>query len=240
MLVGLCWAPPLFAQQPREGKPNPNQEAELRAAQAALEQLLKQIQEKESKEPRPAPPKPTPDNMDKAAQIRQLQERLLRLQAELRELEARKAQREAGPGPQPGGAPGANPYVPNTKVPPQPGWMMVRPQENNPLESIRGLSKHADPKVAELARQLLAHLEQKQPWPQKLHLEIQGVKVPGAPVADLVVVGKGAGSAPAAAGHSSLRLSTDGKTAAVVAADGSVTIYDVATGKEVMGFPTRK
>ena len=43
-----------------------------------------------------------------------------------------------------------------------------------------------------------------------------------------------------ASGSSTLRLSADGKTAAVVSGDGTVTIYDVATGKEIMKFPGKK
>ena len=35
-------------------------------------------------------------------------------------------------------------------------------------------------------------------------------------------------------------MSADGKTAAVVAADGTVTVYDTATGKEMMRFPVKK
>ncbi|MCE9568324.1 MAG: sigma-70 family RNA polymerase sigma factor [Planctomycetes bacterium] len=41
------------------------------------------------------------------------------------------------------------------------------------------------------------------------------------------------------AGNSSLKLSSDGKTAAVVSADGTITIYDVASGKEQMKFPRK-
>lgn len=42
------------------------------------------------------------------------------------------------------------------------------------------------------------------------------------------------------ASASMLRLSSDGKTAAVVGGDGTVTIYDVASGKELMKFPGKK
>lgn len=41
-------------------------------------------------------------------------------------------------------------------------------------------------------------------------------------------------------GTSSLKLSADGKTAAVVNADGTITIYDVASGTEQMKFPAKK
>ena len=41
-------------------------------------------------------------------------------------------------------------------------------------------------------------------------------------------------------GGSTLRLSADGKTAAVVTGDETVTIYDVASGKELMKFPGKK
>jgi hypothetical protein len=41
-------------------------------------------------------------------------------------------------------------------------------------------------------------------------------------------------------GPSTLRMSTDGKTAAVISGDGTVTVFDVATGKQVMRFPGKK
>lgn len=41
-------------------------------------------------------------------------------------------------------------------------------------------------------------------------------------------------------GTSSLKLSADGKTAALLAADGTITIFDVATGKETMKFSGKK
>jgi hypothetical protein len=44
----------------------------------------------------------------------------------------------------------------------------------------------------------------------------------------------------AGTGASSLKMSADGKTAAVVNADGSIVIYDVTTGKEQMRFPGKK
>ena len=59
----------------------------------------------------------------------------------------------------------------------------------------------------------------------------------------MVVENKG-GTATATAtsvgGGSMLRLSADGKTAAVVGGDGTVTIFDVASGKELMKFPGKK
>ncbi|HXD86389.1 MAG TPA: hypothetical protein VN641_07835 [Urbifossiella sp.] len=41
-------------------------------------------------------------------------------------------------------------------------------------------------------------------------------------------------------GPSTLKMSADGKTAAVVSDDGTVTIFDVASGKELMKFPGKK
>jgi hypothetical protein len=48
------------------------------------------------------------------------------------------------------------------------------------------------------------------------------------------------GPKPGGVGGSTMRMSADGKTAAVVGADGSITIFDVASGKEVMKFPAKK
>jgi hypothetical protein len=71
---------------------------------------------------------------------------------------------------------------------------------------------------------------------------------PGKPVGDqkgvekrIVVIAEGGkGYFAASGGTSSLKLSADGKTAAVVGSDGTVTIYDVATGKETMKFAGKK
>ncbi|HEY3787272.1 MAG TPA: hypothetical protein VGL71_00400 [Urbifossiella sp.] len=41
-------------------------------------------------------------------------------------------------------------------------------------------------------------------------------------------------------GPSTLKMSADGKTAAVVGHDGTVTVFDVASGKELMKFPGKK
>ena len=43
-----------------------------------------------------------------------------------------------------------------------------------------------------------------------------------------------------AKGTSSLKMSSDGKTAAVVSTDGTVLVFDVATGRELMRFPGKK
>jgi len=56
----------------------------------------------------------------------------------------------------------------------------------------------------------------------------------------LVVGERMTATAPVGGGASTLKLSADGKTAAVVSADGAVTIYDVATGKEIMKFSGKK
>jgi RNA polymerase sigma factor (sigma-70 family) len=45
---------------------------------------------------------------------------------------------------------------------------------------------------------------------------------------------------PTAGGGSSLKLSSDGKTAAVIGVDGTITIYDVASGKEQNKFPMKR
>ncbi len=51
-----------------------------------------------------------------------------------------------------------------------------------------------------------------------------------------VIIAKG----EPAKGVSTLKMSADGKTAAVVSADGAVVVFDVATGRELMRFPGKK
>ena len=41
-------------------------------------------------------------------------------------------------------------------------------------------------------------------------------------------------------GSATLKMSADGKLAAIVTADGTITIFDVATGKEMMKFSGKK
>jgi hypothetical protein len=80
-------------------------------------------------------------------------------------------------------------------------------------------------------------------------LELKFETAPGKPGGDqqkggekrIVVVAEGGkGSFAASGATSSLKLSADGKTAAVVGSDGTVTIYDVATGRETMRFAGKK
>ena len=111
------------------------------------------------------------------------------------------------------------------------------------------LMKSSDPKVIALARELLALLEKPTtPKPQagqplELEFKIEGLKLQGNKVTPVAPIeGKGGillMTAPAPAA-STLKLSGDGKTAAVVGADGSITIYDVASGKEQLKFPAKK
>jgi hypothetical protein len=75
-------------------------------------------------------------------------------------------------------------------------------------------------------------------------LELRFETIPGAKSGTVVEerkvdVARPAGPA-AATGASNLKMSADGKTAAVVNADGSIVIFDVATGKEQLRFPARK
>jgi ABC-type molybdate transport system ATPase subunit len=71
------------------------------------------------------------------------------------------------------------------------------------------------------------------------------VRVEGKPTAageplKVVVFDRDVKTTKAEASGSSLRMSADGKTAAVIAADGSVTVFDTASGKEMMRFPVKK
>ena len=125
-------------------------------------------------------------------------------------------------------------------------------QPSDPTAALRALTKSSDSKVATLAANLLAEITKKaapvtgSPTTARLILTGEATK-PGEPL-KVVVVNDGAVKSmkttekpvkvPEA--YSSLRMSADGKAAAVVAADGTVTVYDTASGKEIMKFPAKK
>ncbi|QJX00976.1 WD40 repeat domain-containing protein [Frigoriglobus tundricola] len=58
--------------------------------------------------------------------------------------------------------------------------------------------------------------------------------------ADVVIAAILPGQGEPAKATSSLKMAADGKTAAVVSADGTVVVFDVATGRELMRFPGKK
>jgi hypothetical protein len=140
--------------------------------------------------------------------------------------------------------------------PPQPAtgvvrWAAEQPVAD-PLAAIKPLIRSDDPKVAMLAAQLAEALAKKAPQPKppvvvagQLHFEGAGqtLRLESKPVATsepLKVVVSTDKVVKVAEPVSSLRMSADGKTAAVIAADGSVTVFDAASGKELMRFPVKK
>jgi phage-related minor tail protein len=149
-------------------------------------------------------------------------------------------------------------------LPPQPAtgvvrWGLAEQQATDPLAAIKPLIRSDDPKVAALAAQLAELLAKKAattPKPAVGVVEVGGklvagggpikrpeVKTGSEPLKVVVVTDKSASTdktAKVPESYASLRMSADGKTAAVTAADGSVTVFDTASGKELMRFPVKK
>ncbi len=189
----------------------------------------------------PAPPKSSPKTTPSDAELKALEEKLQKLVQELREQELKKATRPETPRPVP---------APPTPAPVRPTWV-VPASPADATSALRGLVRHSDPKIAALAAELLERLAKvtppvavvpapRTPW------KVEVLTPPGSnpapptiefkPTPRMIVIGDRA-PAPTA---SSLKLSTDGKTAAVVGADGGVVVYDVASGRELMRFPGKK
>lgn len=228
-LVALVPAAP--AEQPKPAA-SPRTEVEER-----LQQLRAQLQELEAR---------------KAAE-----DRLQQLLKQLRELEGKKAVDAKNP------APPANPFL-GGGLQPEPGaaWQVLpgQPAADPALAALQGLLKSPDPKVAALAKELLTLLP-KPAVPAPGTGPLAGGAWGGKPGATAPVEPRLNRLAPAANnpwgnpaggltrtpatetsvwGVSSLKLSADGKTAAVVSADGTITVYDVASGKEQMKFSGKK
>jgi hypothetical protein len=124
----------------------------------------------------------------------------------------------------------------------------------DPLAALKPLLRSEDPKVAALAAQLTELLAKKAPLRVELstlqsplrRIDEQvrlPIKVGGAPTSEplkVVVFDRDVKTTKTVEAGSSLRMSADGKSAAVVAADGTVTVYDTASGKELMRFPVKK
>lgn len=175
--------------------------------------------------------------------LKALEEKLQQLMKELRDREAHKAKN-----PEPKPAPPAVPAPP--VMLPQP----VRPAQPDAKAVLQGLTKHPDPKIAGLATELVERLGKANPPAGVPGLPpISIAPAPGKPIEIELVYPPGIGTRPIEVkpqpprviakeepkGASSLRMSADGKTAAVVQADGTVVVYDVASGKELMRFPAK-
>ncbi|HUR54797.1 MAG TPA: hypothetical protein VMZ71_11745 [Gemmataceae bacterium] len=146
--------------------------------------------------------------------------------------------------------------------PPQPATGVVRLVDGkpapDPLAAIKPLILSDDPKVAALAAQLAELIAKKTPQSKppvgvpavavKGYVDVGPIKRPevrtgSEPLKVVVVTDKSVSTdknVKVPETYASLRMSADGKTAAVTAADGSVTVFDTASGKELMRFPVKK
>ncbi|MDB5311317.1 MAG: hypothetical protein JWO38_5519 [Gemmataceae bacterium] len=204
----------------------------------------------------PAAPKEQP--RARGAEQKEIEERLERLTKELDELEAKKRAEAAKPGA----------VAPTT--PPVYGWRMpaltapAQPVQDPAGAALRGLLKSQDPKVVSLATELLERLGKSAAPPAvarvvpgdgagaPLRVEVEAwghkqrapaelkVEPPAAERVRVRTVVLNERGEAAKTGQSRLRMSADGKTAAVVGADGSVTVFDTTTGKELMRFPAKE
>lgn len=158
-----------------------------------------------------------------------------------------------------------SPRTPVVQPPPAPPVLGVRrvvaepTPSADPIAAIKLLVLSEDPKVAALAKQLVEAMatqradgqtkkapQSKPPVPAvasgRLVLTAESEKRPvvvtqGEPLKVFVNTEK---IVKVPESYSNLRMSADGKTAAVIAADGSVTVFDTVSGKELMKFPVKK
>jgi hypothetical protein len=139
----------------------------------------------------------------------------------------------------------AEPVKPVPPTPPNPKGGANEPVWKQSPEQLRKaveeLTLSKDPKVAAAAKELLAQLP-KPPAPPatkpgggELKLELKAEPKKGEIKIEGMVLVMNVGGF-----ESSLKMSADGKKAALIGTDGSVTIYDVTTGKELMKFPAKK
>ena len=228
LFVGLLVNAPLLAQTPetveqvekklQELRAQQAKQAELKKAAELLDQLMKQAKEREAAQAKPGAQIPA----NPAALGTQI---------------------PTNPAP-------ANPVKPVSQSPqvqatsqnPRPGasaWSVQ--QVPDTVGAIKGLTLSRDPKIAAAAKELLELLTKASPVanppapqnpykpepqanPKPVELKFEGGFF-------LMNVG---------GGESSLKLSVDGKKAAVTGIDGTVTVYDVTTGKELMKFPAKR
>ena len=256
LVAGLIGLQPTFAQQP---------EAELKKAQEQLEKLLKELKEKEAKKaeaPKPVPPTPTARPAAAWTQLHNPND----ANAALKGLAASKDPKVAAmakelldhlnkTAPQ-GGKPTelrvefANPVAGGAdyfefKVAPADA-----PKSGAGANTFEFKAAHPPPDAPKPgAGASTFEFKAAQPELFKVLPGNPGEKVERR----IVVVGDGTHAKPVearvvlgekitatVAGPSTLKLSADGKTAALLSADGTITIFDVATGKEMMKFASKK
>jgi hypothetical protein len=104
--------------------------------------------------------------------------------------------------------------------------------------AIKDLTFSKDPGIAAAARELLGLLTKAAPTTCPPGNSKNSDKTEAMPVGRK---GEGVTKVLVIERHeSSLKHSADGKTVAVIGTDGSITLYDVATGREWMKFPAKK
>lgn len=256
-VAALIGVQPAFAQQP---------EAELKKAQEQLEKLLKDLKDREAKpapaakpalppatSAPPAPPKiawaPLLHGGDPLAAIKPLaaskDPKVAALAKELIEHLAKAAPQAAQTRelhlelvkPAQGGgvfefkalpadmfkAVPANPGQLEFKVLPFPGGESAKPEPKTVERRVVVVGDAEAPKSGSTERRVVV-VEGK---PSEGHKTVTATVVEAKPAAP-------------ASGANTLKLSADGKTAALLAADGTITIFDVASGKEMMKFSGKK
>ena len=198
------------------------------------------------------------------AELKKAQEQLEKLLRELKDKEAKKAEAPKPPVPPTPPAPPAKPTIAWAQLHnPVDAASALKGLTGSKDPKVAALAKEllehlhkAQPKAE--GKPLELHLELAKPAPGgnggtfefKVLPLPGGTATPGEKVERRVVVVEGkpveggriavAAATPAAAGASTLKLSADGKTAALLAADGTISIFDVASGKEIMKFAGKK
>jgi hypothetical protein len=217
LILGFIMLCPAFSQTPPPAREQPrNDDAEIKAAQERLKKLIAEIAAQEAKKsqtPKAEPPKAaTPSDPAVAALEKLAKSSDPKVAALAKELLG--AMKHSTPG-------GDGKLLLQFDGAPggKPGVLEfnIKPPPSAPKPGIPFELKFDD---------------------LKFDLQ-QGVpNIKGQP--NIIIVGEAKGGTTPAAGGSTLKMSADGKTAAVVGADGTITIYDVATGKEQMRFPGKK
>ena len=251
-VAALLGVQPAFAQQP---------EAELKKAQEQLEKLLKELKDREAKpapaaKPAlPAPPaapkiawaqlhggdplaaiKPLAASKDPkvAALAKELLEHLAKAApqpAQTRELHLELVKPAQGGGvfefkALPADMLKAVPATPGQlefKVVPFPGGESAKTEPKTVERRVVVVGDAETPKAGSTERRVVV-VEGK---PTEGHKTVTATVVEAKPAAPV-------------GGANTLKLSADGKTAALLAADGTITIFDVASGKEMMKFSGKK
>ncbi|MFO0806636.1 MAG: hypothetical protein U0791_26320 [Gemmataceae bacterium] len=256
-VAALIGFQPAFAQQP---------EAELKKAQEQLEKLLKELKERETKKAEaakpPAPPAPSKPAVawaqlqpaggaDATAALKALtaskDPKVATLAKELLE-HLNKAAPQAGKAhelhlelvkPAQGGGVFEFKLAPDMlkAVPAKPGQLEFK------VVPFPGGAEGAKAEPKNVERRVVVVGEGDAPKAgatERRVVVVEGKPGDGPKTVTATVVGDVVRATTTPAGTSTLKLSVDGKTAALLSADGTITIFDVASGKETMRFSGKK